>query len=102
MQLAAQTPACHLYAMQPALLRPAVQLNAQLYPASMGIDAEIAESLELMPDCPLFRVFPQRRFRFRVRNYFQRVRIQVVGEVLAFFQFSGILFREQLVVDAHL
>ena len=54
----------------------------------IGIDAEVAEALELVAraGCGI----GERGFQFAVRQHFERVRIEVGGEILAFVDLVGI------------
>ena len=78
----------------PAILQS--HRTIEYWPARLriGIDTEIAETFELISAAR--RSIRQRRFQLRVGNHFQRVRIQVVGEVLTFFQLIRISFVNSL------
>ncbi len=66
----------------------------------IGVYAKVAEAFELILRAG--HCFAQARLDLAGSQHFQRIRIQIGGEVLAFLNFIGVLFREKVFVMVHL
>src|ERR1700677_1909465 len=65
----------------------------------LRVHAEISQAFELIS--AFDRRICQRWLQLRLSDYFQRIRIQVHGKLLAFFNLIRIFLAEKLVIDAH-